>query len=308
MGVARPIDRVFEWLDKPMTTLTRRPIPVEPRLNRRDRLLELVKPRRTSVASDRPLLVPCGLEGFDYQIDPYIGCGHYCRYCYVLNQAETDWTEEILVYADIDGQLDRELDGLPTQTIYMGYHTDPYQPCEAELQQTRNVLRLLQGKGFSASILTKSNLVLRDIDLLREMESPQISVSVAFDDDQIRGLFEVNTLETHQRIEALRGIRNAGISTGALICPVIPYITNVRQLLDALLECADVIWVYGLSVQSRTELSWRNVQATLETHFPDQRELVEEVVLDSDHPYWSGVRAELEEVRSASAADLRIHV
>ena len=66
-------------------------------------MLELVKPRRTSVASDRPLLVPCGLEGFDYQIDPYIGCGHYCRYCYVLNQAETDWAEEILVYADIDG-------------------------------------------------------------------------------------------------------------------------------------------------------------------------------------------------------------
>ena len=269
---------------------------------------ELVQPPRTSVASGRPLLVSCGLEGFDYQIDPYIGCGHYCRYCYVLNQAETDWSEEILVYADIEGQLDRELDGLPTQTIYMGCHTDPYQPCEAELHQTRKVLRALHGKGFSASILTKSDLVLRDIDLLREMESPQVSVSVAFDDDRTRELFEANTLETHQRIEALGEIRSAGIATGALICPVIPYITKVRELLDALLECADVIWVYGLSVQSRSELSWRNVRTILQTYFPDQRELVEAVVLDRDHPYWSDVRAELEEVRRTSATDLRIHV
>ena len=269
---------------------------------------ELVKPPRISVTSDRPLLVPCGLQDFDYQIDPYVGCGHYCRYCYVLNQAETDWTKEILVYADIGGQLDREIDGLPTQTIYMGYHTDPYQPCEAELHQTRDVLQRLNGKGFSASILTKSNLVLRDIDLLREMGSAQVSVSVAFDDDQIRELFEANTLETRRRIEALSEIKNAGIATGALICPVIPYITDVRKLLDALLECADVIWIYGLSVQSRSELSWRNVRTILETHFPDQKEIIEQVVLDSGHPYWSEVRAELEEVRSASARDLRIHV
>ena len=65
----------------------------------------------------------------------------------------------------------------------MGYHTDPYQPCEAEYQQTRKVLELLFEKGFSASILTKSDLVVRDVDILAEMKDAAVNVSVAFNDN-----------------------------------------------------------------------------------------------------------------------------
>ena len=87
---------------------------------------------KVSTCSYRPILVPCGLEKFDYQVDPYVGCGHNCHYCYVLNQAETDWTKEIYVYNDIIGQLSGELEKISPQKIYMGYHTDPYQQIETE--------------------------------------------------------------------------------------------------------------------------------------------------------------------------------
>lgn len=73
----------------------------------------------------RPVLNPCTLDGRNYQVDPYFGCGHYC---YVLNQAETDWTEEVWYHENIAGRLEEAISGIQPQSIYMGWHTDPYQP------------------------------------------------------------------------------------------------------------------------------------------------------------------------------------
>jgi DNA repair photolyase len=79
------------------------------------------------------------------------------------------------------------------ETIYMGYQTDPYQPCEAEYHQTSKVLELFLQKGYSARILTKSDLVVRDIDILKKMDDTAVSVSVAFNDNQTRKRFEANS-------------------------------------------------------------------------------------------------------------------
>ena len=133
---------------------------------------------------NRPVLNPCTLKDLNFQVDPYIGCEHYCYYCYALNQAETDWSKEVLIHKDITSQLESELAGIPPQTIYMGWQTDPYQPCEAEYRQTRQVLELLLEKGFSTSILTKSDLVVRDTDLLQKMNEASVSFSVAFNDNR----------------------------------------------------------------------------------------------------------------------------
>lgn len=96
-------------------------------------------------------------------------------------------------------KVSKEIDRISPQTIYMGYHTDPYQPCEAECLQTRNVLELLLQKGVSASILTKSDLVVRDIDILKEMKDAAVSISAVFRDNAVRRLFEANTMDTEKR-------------------------------------------------------------------------------------------------------------
>jgi len=178
----------------------------------------------------RQILNPCTLENIDYQVDPYIGCEHYCYYCYAINQAETDWSKEVLIHKDITSELESELAGIPPQTIYIGWQSDSYQPCEAEYRQTRQVLELLLEKGFSASILTKSDLVLRDTDLLQKMNEASVSFSMAFNDNRTRRLFEANTVDNEKRIEALRQLKEAGVRTGALLCPVIPFITDAIQL------------------------------------------------------------------------------
>jgi hypothetical protein len=93
-----------------------------------------------------------------------------------------------------------------------------------------------------------------------------------------------------------------------LICPVIPFVSDIFPLLEALMDKADRIWVYGLSVQDPSELSWRNVQAILERHFPDQREMIEGIVLDKEHSYWVELRKKLEGVGEAEEIDLRAQV
>jgi DNA repair photolyase len=263
---------------------------------------------KVSVCSNRPILSPCGLKNFDYQVDTYVGCGHYCYYCYVLDQAETDWSKEILIHKDIIDQLSGEIDKISPQTIYMGYHTDPYQPCEAEYRQTRKVLELLSEKDFSASILTKSDLVVRDMDLLQDMENASVSVSVAFNDNRIRQQFEANTKDTETRIETLGKLREAGIKTSALICPVIPYITDVNPLIDMLAPLTDVIWIYGLSIEKRSDRNWQNVEVILKGHFPDLKEQIEEIIFSKDHPFWIQLRQDLSDIQKDRQLDLSIHV
>ncbi len=258
--------------------------------------------------ANRPVLNPCTLKGRNHQVDPYIGCEHCCYYCYALNQAETDWSKEVLIHKDITSQLESELAGIPPQIIYMGWQTDAYQPCEAECRQTRQVLELLFEKGFSASILTKSDLVLRDMDVLKCMENASVSVSVAFNENYVRRQFESNTIDTEARINALRKFKTAGLRTSALICPVIPYITDVIPLIDLLAPHTDKIWIYGLSILNRTDQNWQNVESILENHFPDLRKPIETVVFSKNHSYWEKLRQELIHLQRDQKLNLSIHV
>lgn len=252
-------------------------------------------------------MAPCGLKNFEFQVDPYIGCEHYCYYCYVLPKAETDWTKEVMIHDDIAGQLSGELEKISPQKIYMGYHTDPYQPCEKVYRQTRKVLALLLEKGFSASILTKSDLVVRDKDLLKKMTDASVSVSVAFNDNDTRRLFEANTMDTQVRFEALRKLRDAGIKTSALICPIIPYITDVMPLIEQLVPLTDFIWIYGLSVEQPTDRSWLNMNTILKRHYPKEQQEIEKVVFSKNHPYWIDLREKLFEIKDSRKLNLHIH-
>lgn len=265
---------------------------------------------KISTCSDRPLLTPCSLDRFEYQFDPYVGCEHYCYYCYVLQHAETDWRQEVQIHDDVEERLVRELSGIASQPIYLGYHSDPYQPCEAECKQTRRALQILKNHGFSAGFLTKSDLFLRDLDIISGMSDASVSVSVSFNDDRTRALFEANTIDTKRRIEALREAKRAGIRTGALLCPVIPYISEPLDFLDLLSGCADTIWIYGLSADedNPSDLGWKNTRQILTDSFPAISDKVERAVFSHTHPFWEQLRRKIEDFNHNRNLDLRIYI
>ena len=253
-----------------------------------------------------PILQPCGLEEYAYQLDPYIGCEHHCYYCYALNQAETDWMQQILIYQDIADQLDQELAGLEPQPIYLGWNTDPYQPAEATHRQTRQALELLAERGFSVCVLTKSDLVTRDLDQFMRMAGASVGFSIAFQDEDVRRLFEVNAPPNERRVKALKELKEAGIETYTLITPVMPFISDVEFLVDMVAPYADTIWIYGLSMDAKEDRNWQNIQGILDCHFPEMTEQYRQIAFSADHPYWAEVRRTLERIRRERLLDLRI--
>lgn len=189
----------------------------------------------------------------------------------------------------------------------MGYFADPCQPCEVAYRQTRKALELFLEKDFSVSILTKSDLILRDIDILQEIDNASVSASVAFNDNHIRQQFEANTINTEARITAQRKLSQAGIKTSALVCPVIFYITEVIPLIDLLELHTDVIWIYGLSMQERSDRNWHNIQDILNSHFHNLKEQIEAATFSKDHSHWIQLRQDLRKLQKDRQLNLSIH-
>lgn len=163
------------------------------------------------------VLEPCTTLNYNYQLDTYRGCEHQCCYCYALNRAETDWEKEILIHENLPAQLNAELDLLEPQTIYIGMNSDPYQYSEIESCQTRKALEIIADKGFSASILTKSGFITRDIDLFNKMPSPSAGISVAFTDEISRKHFEKKAPPMAERIGVLKILREAGVKPRRIV-------------------------------------------------------------------------------------------
>ena len=258
--------------------------------------------------SPRKILQPCSLKGYEYQIDPYIGCEHHCYYCYALNQAETEWTEEILVHQDFTHQLNAELSVLEPQPLYFGWNSDPYQSAESTYCHTRQSLELLAERGFSACILTKSDLVTRDIDVLVKMPESDAGFSIAIQDEDVRQLFELSAPSNNRRVKALQMLKKAGVKTYILICPVMPFITDVEYLIEIVAPYADTIWLYSLSMESEGDRNWQYTQNILDQHYPELTESYREIAFSIDHPYWTELRQRMQAMQIEKQLNLRIEL
>ena len=146
------------------------------------------------------------------------------------------------------------------------------------------------------------------MDILREMDGASDGVLVAFNDNRVREKLEANTIDTEVRIRALHQLKEAGIRTSALLCPVVPYITDVIPLVEMLAPYTDAIWIYALSIEDRSDRNRQNVRDILHTHFPNLKEQIETVVFEQEHSYWTGLRQQLTELQKDGKLDLRIHL
>ena len=253
-----------------------------------------------------PLLEACNLDAFAHQLDTYVGCEHRCCYCYALNRAETDWTREILIHEELVSRLTEELARISPQAVYIGWNSDPYQPAEESHGQTRRVLETLAQRGFSACVLTKSDLVVRDIDLLARMPEASVGLSFAFQNDKDRRLFEARTPSNERRIEALKRLKRAGIETYALICPVMPFITDAEALAVQLEPYVDTLWVYALRMDREASPSWRNVRRILGHRLVEEATEFAQIAFSQGHPYWSELRHQLLELRHRVSVELHV--
>jgi DNA repair photolyase len=201
-------------------------------------------------------LPPSSRMPFRHTINAYRGCRHACTYCFArptheylgLNSGE-DFERRIVVKVNAVERLERELDDPAWQgeTIAMGTNTDPYQPAEGHYRLTRGLVQALGRHGNPFSILTKSSMILRDLDVLTEASRRTdvgIAMSIGTDEDAVARLTEPGAAPPSKRLEAISRLAEAGLRPTVLMAPILPGISDseeqVRRLVDACLDAGAV--------------------------------------------------------------------
>ncbi|MCL4492507.1 MAG: radical SAM protein [Nitrospirae bacterium] len=175
----------------------------------------------------KSILSKSGIPGVDYCINPYVGCSHACKYCYATFMKKyTGHTEEwgYFIDAKINAPdiLRRQLKKAKPGAVMLSSVTDAYQPAEAGYKLTRQCLETLLEYQFPVGILTKSPLVLRDLDVIKKFDDIEVGLTVTTDNERIRKIFEPHAPSIEARINALKTLHKQGIKTYAFIGPVLP--------------------------------------------------------------------------------------
>ena len=224
--------------------------------------------------------------GFEKSVNPYRGCEHGCSYCYARPYHEylgfscgTDFESKILVKEDAPELLRKALSSPRYQPtgLSMSGVTDCYQPAEKKFQITRQCLEVLAEFRHPVTIVTKNALVLRDIDLLKELASHQavaVAISITSSDKVLASKLEPRASTPRARFEAIEELAGAGIPVGVMTAPVIPTLNEPE--VPSILEAASK---RGASFAGYTVVRLpRGVEAVftawLETHYPGMKDKV----------------------------------
>lgn len=211
----------------------------------------------------------------------YRGCSHGCIYCDSRSEIynmDHDF-EDIEVKQNALELLKRELLKRPKAIIGTGSMTDPYIPAEKSLRYVRKSLELIERYGFGFTCITKSDLVLRDLDLLRKINEKAkavVQMTLTTADDDLCRVLEPNVCVTSRRAEVLNELKDAGIPTVVWLCPILPYINDTFENIEAILDyCADAdvkaIVCFGMGMTLR-DGNRQYFYSKLDEHFPGMKE------------------------------------
>ena len=185
----------------------------------------------------KSILVKSNLPEADYVINPYTGCLHGCRYCYAsfmkrFTKHKEPWGEFIDIKINAPEILEKDIKNIKKGTVLLSSVTDPYNPIDVKYKLTRKILKILLKHKFPISILTKSDLILRDIDLLKQFKDCSVGFSLFSLDNKDINNFEKRTIPVKRRLKALKILKNNNITTYVMISPMFPYITNINKIIN----------------------------------------------------------------------------
>src|SRR5579862_9706231 len=259
--------------------------------------LEQLPPFKTTVTVDATRKIITHNDSpdisFDRSINPYRGCEHGCVYCfarpthaYLGLSPGLDFESKLFMKPNAPELLERELSapGYVPRTIAIGTNTDPYQPIERRHQIMRRILEVLERAGHPVGIVTKSALVLRDLDILArlaERNLVKVAISVTTLDAKLARVMEPRASTPPRRLDALRQLTAAGIPASTLVAPVIPAINDaeIERVLEAVAETGVRNAGYVLI---RLPLELRDLfREWLTENFPDRVEHVFKLIRDT---------------------------
>ena len=182
------------------------------------------------------------LPGLDWAINPYRGCAHACRYCYAQDvtrfEMDKEWGSVVEAKINIVSRLKKELEKGAKGVYGIGTVTDPYQPAEKEYELTRGCLVQLKRAKARASILTKSDLVLRDSDILSDWDGSEVGISIGCPYDDVASVTEPGACPPSRRFAALARLSEAGITNYLMAAPILPGMCDSKEAFEDLVQGA----------------------------------------------------------------------
>lgn len=220
--------------------------------------------------------------GITYNMNLYRGCQHQCIYCDSRSECyQIDDFSKIQVKENALELLEKEIKRKKEKgTIGTGSMNDPYMPVEKSQELTRNALKIIKKYRYPVHVLTKSNLVLRDVDLLKEIGKVYgaVSFTITTTNNKLSKILEPGANTSTERFNAISELNKAGIYTGVLLMPVLPYITDALENIQTMVEMSKkagakyIIGWMGMTLRDRQRDYYYQ---KLETHFPELRKKYE---------------------------------
>jgi DNA repair photolyase len=189
----------------------------------------------------KSILNKTGIPNANYCINPYTGCAHGCIYCYATYMRDysghtEEWGKFVDVKINLAEILSKEIKKKKPGRICIGTVADGYQPIEREKLLTRKTIELLIENNFPFEILTKSSLVSRDVDLLKNYKNCSVELSITTIDDKVRKIFEPNADTIENRLACAKKLISAGIETNVFFGPVLPYFSDNDKSINSLFD------------------------------------------------------------------------
>ena len=240
----------------------------------------------------KEILTKSNLPVSDYSVNPYVGCEHSCKYCYACFMKRfTGHNEDWGSFVDIKYwdkiKNPQKYNG---KELFIGSVTDPYQPCENEFERTKALLEELKGSGAKLSIATKSDLVLRDLELIKSFPNARVSWSINtldedFKDDMDKGV------SIERRFKAMQTFHDAGVRTTCFISPIFPDITDVKAIIEKAKDKCNLIWLENLNLRGTFKSVIMNY---IRQKHPELYPLYDEIYNKGNDLYWQELDAELQ--------------
>lgn len=254
--------------------------------------------QKTDVKS---ILSRSNLPVCEYSVNPYVGCTHGCRYCYAsFMKRFTNHPEPWGTFLDVkywkEIKNPRKYAG---KELFIGSVTDPYLPQEEIYGRTRELLTQLQGSGAKISIATKSDLILRDLDLIKSFPDARVSWSVNTLDEEFKSDMDC-AVSIKRRLNAMETFYRAGVRTTCFVSPIFPGITDVMSIIRRTRNQCNLIWLENLNLRG----GYKTVIIDyIKDKYPQLLPLYQKIYTNGNRSYWEALDTKLKTFARESGLD-----
>ena len=236
-------------------------------------------------------LTKSNLPASDYVINPYIGCTHGCKYCYAsfmkrFTGHKEDWGD----FVDIklcDKKIN--LNKISKKSVFLSSVTDCYNQLEEKYKLTRHILEQLVNSDCYLSISTKSKLILRDIDILKQIKNLSVSISINTIDEKFRCDMD-NASTIAERLDTLKKLHDNGIRTVLFMSPIFPYITEWKEIIEKSKNYVDEYWFENLNLRGQYKTHIMNY---IKNNYPKYYDSYVEIYIKNNKEYWASLANEI---------------